>query len=394
MKLKDRSFNQILNDSVKRLEDWLIKNDWKAYDPFEGLNSWLRPLTFEVPILRQVLVQSVKRCPLNIRPLIGIKPTKSSKGIAYIVKGDLKFYKVTKDEKYKYRATEFLNWLKEISCKGYNSFCWGNHFDYQTRGYYLKKNNPTLVWTSLTGRAFADAFFILNKREYREIVESACNFIIEDLPKWEDYNNLCISYVTHKVNLVHNANLLGASLLSLGFKITGNTKYKETAEKAVRYSVEKQLENGAWYYGEEEKYHWIDNWHTGYNLDSIKIYQDCTQDFQFNNALEKGLEYYNRIFFTEEGIPKFYYNNVFPIDIQSCSQSIDTLILTQELNPSNIELAKKVALWTINNMQDVSGYFYFMKKPGYKIKIPMFHWGQATMYHSLSNLISNIKDRD
>ena len=38
-------------------------------------------------------------------------------------------------------------------------------------------------------------------------------------------------------------------------------------------------------------------------------------------------------------------------------------------------------------MQDASGYFYFQQHPRRTIKIPMFHWGQATMLSALAALL-------
>lgn len=389
--MQEKVLVQSIRNSVEKLELWLLKNEWKGYDPFEGLNSWLRPFTLEIPFLRQSLVQFIKRFPVNIRPLVGIKPTRSTKGIAYIVKGDLKRYSITKDKKFLDRAEFFLNWLIEKSCPGYSGYCWGNHFDYQTRGYFLKKNNPTLVWTALTGRAFADAYFITGKKLYAEVVDSSCRFITKDLPRIKSGEGECISYVSNPVNLVHNANLLGAGLLAAGYAVTGRHEYKDIAEKALIYSIDSQLDNGAWYYGEELKYHWIDNWHTAYNLDAIKLYQDYSGDSRFIESLNKGFNFYVNNFFTESGIPKFYFNIVYPVDIQSCSQSIDTLINFRYIRPENIELASKVAIWTIKNMQDGEGYFYHYKNGIFTNKTPTFHWGQATMYHALHNLLSILR---
>ena len=44
----------------------------------------------------------------------------------------------------------------------------------------------------------------------------------------------------------------------------------------------------SWYYGETENYHWIDNFHTGYNLDSLKCYIDSTNDKTFEKHLFQG----------------------------------------------------------------------------------------------------------
>ena len=45
---------------------------------------------------------------------------------------------------------------------------------------------------------------------------------------------------------------------------------------------------------------------------------------------------------------------------------------------------------SIDNMKDKSGYFYFRKLRWKKVKIPMLHWGQATMYKALTHLLSKI----
>ena len=50
-------------------------------------------------------------------------------------------------------------------------------------------------------------------------------------------------------------------------------------------------------------------------------------------------------------------------------------------------MASLVAKWTIENMQDATGYFYYRRYPLITAKAPMLHWGQATMYHALSLLL-------
>ena len=52
---------------------------------------------------------------------------------------------------------------------------------------------------------------------------------------------------------------------------------------------------------------------------------------------------------------------------------------------SYLELGKKIAEWTIENMQDENGYFYYrIYKSGYISKIPFIRWGQAWMLRGLS----------
>ena len=47
----------------------------------------------------------------------------------------------------------------------------------------------------------------------------------------------------------------------------------------------------------------------------------------------------------------------------------------------------------IQNMQDETGYFYFRKYPGFYNKTETLHWGQATMFSSLSALLTALSDK-
>src|ERR1051325_3216879 len=66
--------------SLCRLETWVQKANWRAYDTFDGLSSpWARFFTWNHPFLKQAWQQGVRRFPLNVRPLLGIKPGMSTK---------------------------------------------------------------------------------------------------------------------------------------------------------------------------------------------------------------------------------------------------------------------------------------------------------------------------
>jgi hypothetical protein len=96
-------------------------------------------------------------------------------------------------------------------------------------------------------------------------------------------------------------------------------------------------------------------------------------------------------FFEESGRPKYYHNRAYPIDSQCASQGIDTLANFTDVDKESLKLAQKVANWTIRNMQDSQGFFYYRQYPlGIKAKAPMLHWAQATTYKALTNLLSRI----
>jgi hypothetical protein len=395
-KIEAENGSSVLRDeiwtSIQHLLDWLENNDYKGYDTFDGLSAkFLRPLTFETKLLRIVLQQSVRRFVLNSRPLLGIKKSHSSKGMGFLARGFLRLHKLTGNQLWKEKAEFALQWLVDNQSKGYSGASWGNHFDYQSRGFYLPKGIPTIVWTSLIGHAFVDGYNCLKKEEYLQIAQSACEHIVRDLQAFPHGDAVCITYVPGLDSQVHNSNVLGASLLARTYSHTGDKAYLELAQKALRYTERYQRPDGSWYYGERRDMHWVDNFHTGYVLDAFKYYLDSTGDDRFVPTMSRGYDYWKKAFFLADGTPRYYNHKTLPIDIQCCSQAIDTLVFFRDRDPESLELAGKIAQWTIRNMQDGTGYFYYRRfSPWLVNRTPTLHWGQATMLCALAGLYSSL----
>jgi hypothetical protein len=54
------------------------------------------------------------------------------------------------------------------------------------------------------------------------------------------------------------------------------------------------------------------------------------------------------------------------------------------------QLAKKVMTWTIANMQDKKGYFYYQIKKGISSKISYMRWSNAFMFYAMSYYIKQM----
>ena len=378
--------------SILRLSDWLEQHDYRGYDTFDGLNArFVRPLTLENTFLRTVLQQSVRRFPLNLRPALGVRRERSTKGMGFLARGFLRLHEETGDQAWADKAETALQWLIEHQSPGYSGACWGNHFDYQSRTFYLPKGVPTVVWTSLIGHAFLDAYDQLGKQQYLETAESACEHILRDLATFPDGSGVCMTYVPGMNSQVHNANTLGASLLARTYAHTGNESYRELSQKAIQYTAQHQRPDASWFYGEKSNLHWVDNFHTAYVLDCLKHYTESTGDQRFFDGMMRGYQYWKQNFFLADGTPRYYDNKTLPIDIQCSSQAIDTLVFFQNYDSSSLPLALKVAEWTIENMQDESGYFYYRRYSSWLVnKTPTLHWGQATMLCALAGLYKSL----
>lgn len=380
-----------LQESIRKVENWIENSNYKGYEPFDGLSSSFRLLTFGNLFFDRLLMQLIRQSPVNLRPLFGVKPLESTIGRGYMASGYLKMLKLTGNKKYKDNAMLCLDWLMDNKSPGYDDYSWGKHFDFASRGGRYPKFEPITIWTSLIGLSFLDAYETLHEKKYLDVASSVCTWILR-LPRTLTDSGICINYTALQAGdcTIHNQSMMGAAMLARTAKITGNADYINLAKEAIKYSCTRQLSNGSWYYGEDTMYHWIDNFHTGYNLDSLKCYIACTNDKTFEKNLLRGLRFYKDNFFEENGRPKYYHNRAYPIDSQCASQAIETLSNFAEYDESSLALALKVAQWTIDNMQDNNGYFYYRQYPMIKAKTPMLHWAQATMYKALTLLLSRL----
>jgi polysaccharide biosynthesis protein VpsJ len=376
---------EIIKRSLDAVQTWVEDRDYKGYDPGDGLTSFLRPLTCGNIFAERVLQQAVWKAPVNVRPLVGVKPLDSTKGRGFMAAGYLRRYAATQDTSYRDKAIACLEWLEQAREPGHVGHCWGNHFDFATRSGRMYAHTPTIVWTSLIGHAFIDAYERLGDAHYLEVAESICQWILW-LPREKTLCGTCISYTGVFQNSVHNSNLLGAGMLARTWKHRPRDEYRDVAREAVLYTCSRQRPDGSWWYGEDPKYHWIDNFHTGYNLDSLLYYASSTGDDSFREHLKRGYDYFRATFFDDSARPRYYHDRTYPIDIQCAAQAIDTFCAFADFDRGALAMAQRVAQWTIKNMQGRDGHFHYRQYPFMTAKTPYFHWGQSTMFRALSQL--------
>jgi hypothetical protein len=91
--------------------------------------------------------------------------------------------------------------------------------------------------------------------------------------------------------------------------------------------------------------------------------------------------------------PKYYDHSSLPPDIQCYSQPIDTLAFFSDRDPESLPLAIIVARWTMRNVQDKSGYFYYRRYSRWLVdKTPTLLFGKATMLCAVSRLHNQLSN--
>jgi rhamnogalacturonyl hydrolase YesR len=380
-----------IEQSFIKLKNYCEREAFKGFDPYDGLNSTLFqaiPFISKNRLARLAWIQLFKRSPLNLRVIAGVKKGYNPKALGLILSGYCNLYNQVKEPMYLDKINFFSEQLSSLANKSYNEACWGYNFDWQARAFFQPKNTPTVVATTFIASALLDAYEITGEDQLVKMARSACDFIIKDLNRTYDVKgNFAFSYSPLDKTVVFNASLLGSRILSRVYSFTKEKELLDPAEKSIAFCCDYQKNDGSWSYGTLDHHQWIDSFHTGYNLECIADYMKYSGDNNFTGNLAKGFNYYIKTFFSDEGVPKYYSNSVYPIDIHSPAQMIITLtklgILYEYRN-----LADKVLNWTIDNMQSEKGYFYYQKNKYFTSKIPYMRWAQAWMFYALSEYLS------
>ena len=109
-------------------------------------------------------------------------------------------------------------------------------------------------------------------------------------------------------------------------------------------------------------------------------------DLSYANYVSKGFDYYINTFFTAEGIPKYYNNAVYPVDIHAPAQMVVTIAKLGKFKEQKVVM-DAVLHWTITKMQSGKGFFYYQINKHFSSKIPYMRWAQAWMFYALSTYI-------
>ena len=278
--------------------------------------------------------------------------------------------------------------LLDMRSPGQSRSCWGYSFDWQQRYLLVPKYSPNIICSTFAANALLDAHERAPNQTWLDAAASTAEFILNDL-FWRDGPKACFSYTLAGRTEVHNANLLGAAFLCRAARATGREKFLEPALEAARFSVARQRDDGAWAYGEAPSQGWIDNFHTGFNLTALRRVREYAGTSEFDASILRGFAFFKSRFFREDGAPKYFHDTVYPIDIHSAAQSVITLSEFSSSGTDDLALAHKVLAWTLDNLRDPEGFFYYQRRPRSMVRTSFMRWSQAWMLLALATFLEN-----
>jgi rhamnogalacturonyl hydrolase YesR len=364
--------------------------DYAGYDPYDALNSpVIRKLSAKSKWMRIAATQVLRRSPVNLRPLLGIRKSHNPKGIGLFLWGYVKLYVVTHNQRYIERVEYLLGLLERLQSPGYSGSCWGYNFDWQSRTFLRPKGTPTIVNTAFIGHALLDCYELMGNEKALELAIPIKDFILKDLQRTHLDDAYCFSYTPVDTAVVHNANLLGASILARLTQYANDDRLPAAVTASMAYSMRHQHDDGSWFYAETDIQSWIDSFHTGFNLQAIRYILGAGLGSQYEEAYRQGVEFYAENFFLADGTPKYYHNQTYPIDIHAPAQAI--CFFARE-GQAYRDLTERVVAWMVHHMYDKRGYFYFRKGRFLTNRTPFMRWSQAWVFHALTTYLVSVTE--
>jgi hypothetical protein len=362
-------------------------NDFSGQDPFDGLNS---KFFNYFPSLKKGLfglawTQINKRSIINLRPILAVPKMRNPKGIGLFILGLLEDYQRTDNKDYLDTAIELADWLltQQSEKSVWQHACWGYHFDWNARAFYVPKGKPNVITTIYVAQALYALSEVTAEDKYRVPALDAAHFIVKTLHCKHEGREF-FAYIPGETAFVHNASLWGAAWVAKVASITANDEYKALAIKVAQQSVSEQGLDGSWVYGSRHHHQFIDGFHTGYNLEALQVLKDSLKISQFDHAIEIGLKYYKAELFECDGTAKYYNNNVYPLDMHCVSQAIFTLLKVGK-TVADVAFAEKIIQRSIDTLYlESKGQFVYQKTKSSSNKINYIRWTQAWVYYSFA----------
>lgn len=377
-----------VGDAAARLLAYCEAHGWAGHDPYDALNSRLLTALpwLDSKASRLVLTQALKRSPVNARRLLLIPKSQNPKGLALAIGALLKLSPRRVPAAHAMVA-QLVDRISEMRSAHPAYSCWGYSFPWQTRESLIPRGAPNLVCTTFVANALLDAHAELGDPRCLAMAVSAGNYIVNDLYSPHGARAFLRYPTPSTASPIHNASLLGAALLSRVYRHTGDEKLRRVAMAVTRYAASRQNDDGSWRYGDGPKYGWIDNFHTGYNLDALQVIGRELRTPEFEAAIARGFGFYRGHFFERDGSVRYYHDRLYPIDIHCVAQSIITLVNFRHLDPDNMRTAHAVCEWALRHMWNPRGFFYYRKLRAATIRTSFMRWSQTWMLLAMATLV-------
>jgi hypothetical protein len=359
-----------VDDAVDAIRAWGERCDWTGWDPYDALTSpHARLLSADTPFGRRALTQLVKTSPVNLRPALQIPKARNAKAMALVVSAYARLAAARDDEGAAEAARRHAVWLAGAARDG----GWGYHFDVQTRFFAYAAQQPNVVATAFAGQALLDALAL--GADVAPAIVGAAELLVGALLRGGP--RPYFRYVAGEDTLVHNANVLACAFLTRAAHACGRDDLAAAARAPLETTLLAQRPDGSWPYAEGATGAWVDNFHTGYVLESIAACEPIDEE-----RLRAGVAFWEERLFTPLGVPRANAGSTYPVDAHSYAQAIETWLAL-----GRPDRAEPLARDLVAGFLEDDGHVAFEIRRRWTNRVPFVRWTTAPAFRALARLL-------
>jgi len=369
--------------------------DYREWDYGDGMSSrFLQAVPVDNKWLNIAVQETVKRSPVNIRPLFLVEQRRNFQGAALFAMTNLRAAQL-RDQgfdsrfpcvDYRQEAADLLNWLRRVQLSGYGGFCGGHRHPIQHLDGQGQPSDPDVVSTSYGVKA------LLRGRDidatHAEVARTARDFVVDTLEYEELDAGARIRYHLNHPDTYFtiNAGALGARIFIDLYHVFGDAEYRRRATALLDYIATLQTDLGGWYYREppEASHLSMDNHHNGFVIEVYQRYAEVIDDERYAATLAQARQFYRRDLFERDGAPNFDEDNRYPRDIHASTQG--ALVFTYA---GDREFARRILGWVQDNLRADEGQFYYKKGRFLTHRVTLMRWCQAWMGYALAEFLAH-----
>ena len=378
---------------LEQIEAYIARYGYLSYDPYDGLISPIPNRFFgSSQILLRIWQQAIRLSPIELRSLVGVHKIDHTKTISDFASTYALQYIMSGHEEWMKKSHHMLDWLLRISTTTNSGYGWGLRFPIATR--YVIADETTLnSYQSVNAvNALLDGYEYTEGKRYLHEAYQGVMFL-EKCMGYDDLGDRIIwTYWKSMKSEIHNINGLMLGMLSRMYLFTGENRFKELVFKLYRSICKGQNPDGSWYYSQDNRGQWVDGFHIGFILEGISR-AILAGVLDLDRYFTKAVAFFKNHLFTEAGLPMYYQDSLYPIDVQNSAQAVQTHAFLMRLGLSSASELLAVVHEVDRSLWNPKGYYNHMKTKWWTYKTPMHRWGTGPMALALSYALRIIEEK-
>jgi hypothetical protein len=290
------------------------------------------------------------------------------------------------------RAVHFLRALQESRSPGFENYCWGYPFDWETRRGPMWEATPLITTVPYAYEAFREVYLIDGNSEWRDVMHSIARHAVQDYPDVETSASASSCFYKpgpEDSSGVVNASAYRAFLLTAASVDFADDKYRKIADRNVNFVLQAQTPDGSWPYSVDEDRLFVDHFHTCFVLKALAKIEALTKNPDVTRAIERGVDYYVKNLFDDEGLPKPFSRRprmtVYKRELYDYAECINVGVLLEGRFPQLDANVSRVV--DLEGWRKSDGSFRSRQLLLGWDNVPMHRWAQSQLFRSLSFLL-------